>query len=200
MLVIGAIVALALGGGLVAHPIEASALAPLAGHLVVRALWFTVATIVALAAIDYALARRRIAAQMKMSPDEVKREHREQEGDPMVKGRRRQRMKELAKRRIAIAVAKADVVIVNPTHYAVALRYHERTDRAPIVVAKGIDELALKIREIARQHGVPVVSQPPLARALHKSVKEGRAIPANLFRAVAEVLAYVYRMRQRSNG
>ena len=113
----------------------------------------------------------------------------------MVRGRRRQRMREIAKRRIAQAVAKADVVVVNPTHYAVALRYDDKQDAAPIVMAKGVDEQAEKIREIARSKGVPVLSRPPLARALYKHVKENKAVPANLYRAVAEVLAYVYRLR-----
>jgi flagellar biosynthetic protein FlhB len=117
----------------------------------------------------------------------------------MVKGRRRQRMRELAKRRMAVAVATADVVVVNPTHYAVALRYDDKQDAAPVVVAKGVDEQAEKIREIARSKGVPVLSRPPLARALYKHVKEGRAVPSNLYRAVAEVLAYVYRLRQRGS-
>jgi flagellar biosynthetic protein FlhB len=97
---------------------------------------------------------------------------------------------------MTVAVAGADVVVVNPTHYAVALRYDDRTEAAPVVVAKGVDEQAEKIREIARSKGVPVLSRPPLARALYKHVKEGRAVPANLYRAVAEVLAYVYRVRR----
>jgi flagellar biosynthetic protein FlhB len=96
---------------------------------------------------------------------------------------------------MAAAVATADVIVVNPTHYAVALRYDDAKDRAPIVVAKGMDEAAEKIREVARAHGVPVLERPPLARALHKHVKEGRPVPANLFKAVAEVLAYVYRLK-----
>jgi flagellar biosynthetic protein FlhB len=100
---------------------------------------------------------------------------------------------------VAIAVAKADVVVVNPTHYAIALRYDDKQDAAPVVLAKGVDEQAEKIREIARQKGIPVLSRPPLARALYKHVKEGRAVPANLYRAVAEVLAYVYRLRQRGS-
>jgi flagellar biosynthesis protein FlhB len=154
------------------------------------------AMMVAIAAVDYFLARRRMNEQMKMSADEVKREHKESEGDPMIKGKRKQRMRELAKRRMAKAVATADVVIVNPTHYSVALRYDENKDRAPVVVAKGVDEQAAKIRELARSHGVPVMSRPPLARALHKHVKEGAPIPANLFKAVAEVLAYVYRIKR----
>jgi flagellar biosynthetic protein FlhB len=113
-----------------------------------------------------------------------------------VKGKRRSKMKEMAKRRIAVAVAKADVVVVNPTHYAVALRYDDKSDRAPLVVAKGVDEVAEKIREVARKHGVPILTRPPLARALHKAVKEGRPVPANLYKAVAEVLAYVYRLKR----
>ena len=107
-------------------------------------------------------------------------------------------MKQMAKRRMQAAVAKADVVIVNPTHYAVALRYDDKQDAAPVVVAKGVDEYAAKIREVARKHGVPVLSRPPLARALHKAVKEGRPIPGNLYKAVAEVLAYVYRLKRRA--
>ncbi len=136
-----------------------------------------IGALVVVAAVDYFLARRRISEQMKMSTDEIKREHKEQDGDPQMKGKRRQKMKEMAKRRIAAAVAKADVVIVNPTHYAVALRYDDAKDAAPIVVAKGTDEAAEKIREIARQHGVPILPRPPLARALHKLVKEGKPVP-----------------------
>jgi len=197
MVVVGAIVVLALRNGMAGHAMQASSIAVVAGALVGKALLFVLGALALLAAVDYYLARRRNQAQMRMTPDEAKREMREQEGDPHIKGRRRQKMKELAKRRIAIAVAKADVVVVNPTHYAVALRYDETTDRAPVVVAKGVDELAEKIREVARRHAVPILSRPPLARALHKSVKEGRPVPANLYRAVAEVLAYVYRLRRQ---
>ncbi len=149
----------------------------------------------ALAAVDYLLTRRRIATRMMMTPDELRREHREQEGDPHVKGRRRRRMRELSRRRIVAETRKADVVLVNPTHYAVALRYNADSNDAPRVVAKGTDEVAARIREAARGAGVPVVSRPPLARALHKLVPEGKEIPPKLFHAVAEVLAYVYRLR-----
>ncbi|HKA86162.1 MAG TPA: EscU/YscU/HrcU family type III secretion system export apparatus switch protein [Haliangiales bacterium] len=151
----------------------------------------------ALAALDYWWTRRQLLAKMRMTPEEVKREHREQEGDPQIKRRRRQRMRELAKRRIATAVKSADVVVVNPTHYAVALRYNAKEASAPRVVAKGRGHVAARIRELARAAGVPVLSQPPLARLLHKVVPEGREIPANLYQAVAEVLAYVYRLRNR---
>jgi len=200
LVVVGAIVALALRGTIAMHSLEAGALGAVAWSAVARVLWLVLGTLAAIAAVDYWLARRRMGAQMKMTPDEIKREHKENEGDPMLRGKRKQRMRELAKRRVAVAVAKADVVVVNPTHYAVALRYDEATDRAPVVVAKGTDEAAEKIREIARQNGVPILSRPPLARALYKHVKENRAIPANLFRAVAEVLAYVYRLRHGGNA
>lgn len=196
--VVGAIVYVIVRGGIATHALDAASLAAVAWALVRRALFAVLGALAVLAAGDYLLARRRIANEMKMTTDELKREHREQEGDPMLKGRRKARMRELAKRRVNSAVSKADVVVVNPTHYAVALRYDDTRDAAPIVVAKGVDELAEKIREAARQHGVPVLSRPPLTRALYKHVKEGRPIPANLYRAVAEVLAYVYKLRGRA--
>ena len=194
--VVGAIVAgFALRGSLGTEGLEAGELATRAWSIAVRALWAVLAALIALAAIDYILSRRRLQTRMKMTPDEVKREHKEADGDPMVKARRKQKMRELARRRIAVAVPTADVVVVNPTHYAVALRYQDGVDRAPVVVAKGVDEVAEKIRELARQHSVPVLARPPLARALYKQVKEGRPVPAALYKAVAEVLAYVYRLR-----
>jgi len=193
---VGAVVVVAVGGAATTRVSSVGAIAGVASTAITRALYFVIATLVAIGAVDYVLARRRIHAQMRMTPDELKREMREQEGDPHIKGKRRAKMKELAKRRIQAAVAKADVVVVNPTHYAVALRYDDKTDAAPIVVAKGTDEVAEKIREVARKHGVPVLSRPPLARALHKLVKEGKPVPAKLYRAVAEVLAYVYRIRR----
>lgn len=200
LVLVGGIVWFGLGASMTNHGMDAEGLGAMAWKVVTRALWFVLGALAALGAIDYLLARRRIAGQMKMSSDELKREHKESEGDPMLRGKRKQRMRELAKRRMAANVAKADVVVVNPTHYAVALRYDENKDRAPVVVAKGIDEAAEKIREVARKHGVPVLARPPLARALHKHVKEGRAVPANLYRAVAEVLAYVYRLRAGSRA
>lgn len=200
LVLVGAIVWFGLGSAMTNHGVDAGGLGAMAWKVVTRALWFVLGALAALGAVDYILARRRITNQMKMSADELKREHKESEGDPMLKGKRKQRMRELAKRRMAANVAKADVVVVNPTHYAVALRYDENKDRAPIVVAKGIDEAAEKIREVARKHGVPILARPPLARALHKHVKEGRAVPANLYRAVAEVLAYVYRLRAGSRA
>jgi flagellar biosynthetic protein FlhB len=193
---VAAIVAAVLRGQVATAALEATGIGALAASAVARVVWAVLAALAALAALDYFLARRRIGEQMRMTADEVKREVRESEGDPHLRGKRRQRMRELGRRRLAAAVAKADAVVVNPTHYAVALRYDDAADRAPVVVAKGIDEQAARIRELARAHGVPVLSRPPLARALHKHVKEGRPVPANLYRAVAEVLAYVYRLRR----
>lgn len=194
--VIGAIVALALSSQITSTAITPHGIAELAWGAVTKSLWFVVGALGAIAAVDYILARRKHTQQMMMTSEELKREHKESEGDPMVKGRRRQRARELAKRRLAVTVPTADVIVVNPTHYAVALRYDEKQDRAPMVVAKGIDEVAQKIRELARKHGIPVLARPPLARALHKHVKEGRQVPQNLYKAVAEVLAFVYRIRQ----
>lgn len=192
---IGGVVWIILQGGLVPNAVEAGELGTIAWSVIKKALLVVVMAVAVLAAIDVVLAKRRMKEQMKMSTDEIKREFRESEGDPMLKGKRKQRAREMAKRRINVTVPTADVIIVNPTHYSVALRYDESQDRAPTVVAKGIDEQAARIREIARKHGIPIMSRPPLARALHKHVKEGRAVPANLYRAVAEVLAYVYRLK-----
>jgi flagellar biosynthetic protein FlhB len=151
-----------------------------------------------LAVVDYAQARRTIAAKMRMTVAEMKREHKEVEGDPHVRRRRRQRMRELAKRRLAQAVPTADVVLVNPTEYAVALRYRPDEDRAPRVIAKGRGAVAERIRELARAAGVPILPEPPLTRLIHKLVPEGREIPGQLFAAVAEVLAYVYKLRGKT--
>ena len=150
-----------------------------------------------LATYDYLSQRFKLAAKMRMTPSEFKREHKEQEGDPGIKRRRRQRMRELSKRRLAIAVKTADVVLVNPTEYAVALRYRSNENRAPRVVAKGRGEVAERIRELARKAGIPIVAEPPLTRLIHKLVPEGKEIPSTLYKAVAEILAYVYRLRHR---
>ncbi|CAN5919395.1 hypothetical protein BH11MYX2_BH11MYX2_13560 [soil metagenome] len=195
MAVIGGIVLVVLQSGIVPHAVDAGELGQIAWSVIKKSLLVVVGAIVALAVVDFIMAKRRISEQMKMTPDEVKREHKDSEGDPMIKMRRRQKAREMAKRRIAVTVPTADVIIVNPTHYAVALRYDDTQDRAPIVVAKGVDDVAQRIREIAREKGIPIMARPPLARALHKHVKEGKQVPANLYKAVAEVLAYVYRLR-----
>ena len=132
--------------------------------------------------------------QLRMTKEEVKRESKEQEGDPMVKGRIRALQREMARRRMMTQVPKADVVVTNPTHFSVALKYDAEKMGAPVVVAKGRGELALKIREIAKEHGVPMLEAPPLARALYKHCELEQSIPAALYTAVAEVMAYVYQL------
>ncbi len=150
------------------------------------------------AAIDWVYQHRLWLGKMKMTREEVEREHKEDEGSPQIKARRRRMHREMSLNKVMTEVPKADVVVVNPTHFAVALRYDSGKDRAPRVVAKGLDELALVIRRVAREHGVPILENPPLARALHRKVKVGRAVPSDLYAAVAEVLAYVYRLRGRT--
>ena len=132
---------------------------------------------------------------MKMSKKEVKEEYKEMEGDPTTKGRIRRIQRQMARRRMMAEVPNADVIITNPTHYAVALSYKMDSMEAPKVIAKGVGFLAQKIKELALQHGIPQVENKPLAQALYKSVEIGEYIPAHLYRAVAEILAYVYRAK-----
>ncbi|HYE73055.1 MAG TPA: flagellar biosynthesis protein FlhB [Blastocatellia bacterium] len=147
------------------------------------------------AAIDYAYGWYKHEKSLKMTKQEIKDEYRQQEGDPMVKGQRRRAARALLQKHLS-EVKTADVVITNPTHFAVALRYDREKEAAPVVVAKGADFMAQRIREIARESKVSIVENPPLARALFKSVDIGRLIPPEFFRAVAELLAYVYRQRE----
>lgn len=135
--------------------------------------------------------------ELSMTKQEVKDEHKESEGNPEIKGRMRRLMRQMSKNRMMSAVPKATMVIVNPTHFAVALQYDHEDMAVPKVVAKGIDHMALRIREVARQNQVPIIENPPLAQSLYKSVEIGQEIPAHLYRAVAEVLAYVYRVAGR---
>ena len=138
----------------------------------------------------------RHRADLRMTRDELKREHRESEGDPQLKGQIRSRQREAARRWMLSAVPSADIVVVNPTHYAVAIRYDEAAGGAPRVVAKGLDELAMRIQALARESGVPVLSAPPLARALYAHVELDQEIPQALYVAVAQVLVYVYQLRR----
>jgi flagellar biosynthetic protein FlhB len=147
------------------------------------------------ALVDVPLQRHLLAQRLKMSHQEVKQELKETEGSPEVKGRIRTRMREMSRTRMLAAVAGADLVVMNPTHYAVALKYDERAMAAPRVVAKGTDLLALKIRDLAREARVPVLQAPPLARALYAHTEVDHEVPAALFAAVAQVLAHVYRLR-----
>ncbi|MGL4936690.1 flagellar biosynthesis protein FlhB [Shewanella sp.] len=138
--------------------------------------------------------------QLKMTKQEVKDEYKDTEGKPEVKGRIRQMQRELAQRRMMAEVPNADVIVVNPEHYAVAIKYDVKRSPAPFVVAKGVDEVAFKIREIARAHNIVIVSAPPLARAIYHTTKLDQQIPDGLFTAVAQVLAYVFQLRQYQKG
>ena len=135
-----------------------------------------------------------------MSREEIREEHKESEGSPEVKGRIRQLQQQMASQRMMQDVPKADVIVTNPTHYAVALRYDDKRMRAPVVVAKGVDLVAARIREIATEHAVPIFEAPPLARVLHRNVDIGDEVPSSLYVAVAQVLSYVFQLRvaQRS--
>ncbi|NJD68889.1 MAG: flagellar biosynthesis protein FlhB [Candidatus Methylomirabilota bacterium] len=148
----------------------------------------------ALAAMDYGWQRWQFEKSIRMTREEVKEEAKQTEGDPVIKGRIKSLQRQAAMQRMMADVPKADVVVVNPIHFAVAMRYDATSMEAPTVVAKGARLVAERIVETARAHGVPIVEDPPLARALHKYVAIGRQIPIHLYKAVAEILAYVYRM------
>ena len=141
---------------------------------------------------DYAWVRRKMNKSMKMTKQEVKEETLQSDGNPQIKGAVRKRMYKMSRARMMAAVANADVVVVNPTHYAVALRYEREGGGAPVVVAKGVDEMALRIREEGRKHKVPVVEDPPLARAVYAACDIDDPIPPQLFLAVARLLAFVF--------
>jgi flagellar biosynthetic protein FlhB len=139
-------------------------------------------------------------SRLKMSHQEVKQEGRESEGNPLIKGKLRARQRELAQKNSISAVPRADFVVMNPTHFAVAIRYDEKTMRAPQVISRGSDLLALRIRDIARGHAIPVLQSPVLARALYAHAELGQDIPSSLYTAVAQVLAYVYRLKAAMRG
>lgn len=165
------------------------------GAISLKLLIAAVAAMTVIAGADVFYQRIRLRRELRMSRTEVRDEFKEQEGDPMVKAKLRQIRQERSRRRMMQAVPKADVVITNPTHYAVALKYDRATMDAPILVAKGLDGVALKIRQVAEANRVPIVENPPLARALHASVELDEPISPEHYKAVAEVIGYVLRVR-----
>jgi flagellar biosynthetic protein FlhB len=168
-------------------------------YLVDLVFWLIVkvlAALIMLAAIDYLQSYFEVEKEMKMTMQEIKEEQRAQDGDPKVKGRLRARARQMAKQRMMQGVKQADVIVTNPTHISVALRY-AKTDVAPVVIAKGHDEDALQIRAEARRYSIPIVENRPLARALDAEVRIGQIIPGQHFQAVAQVLAFVFKLKSR---
>ena len=147
-----------------------------------------------IALIDVPFQLWRYYAGLRMTKEELRQEYKELEGDPQLKARIRSQQREIARKRMMSEVPKADVVVTNPTHFAVALKYDSEKMGAPQVVAKGMNLIAAKIRELATEHNVPIIELPPLARALHHNVEIGEGVPATLYTAVAEVMAYVYQL------
>ena len=162
--------------------------------------FITVLAVAAMAIADYLFQRYRWMEKMKMTKQEVKDEHKQAEGDPQVKARIRSIRVSRARKRMMAAVPKADVVVTNPTHYAVALKYDPETMNAPTLVAKGVDLIAKRIRDLATENEVPIVENPPLARALYASVELDQEVPPEHYKTVAEVIGYVMRLKgQRAN-
>jgi flagellar biosynthetic protein FlhB len=167
-----------------------------AGAATARVIIAVLVALLVVSAADYAYAWFALEQELKMTRQEVVEESRQQEGDPKAKGRMRARSRALVKKRAIQSVKTADVIVTNPTHVAVALRYGPK-DAAPVVIAKGVDEAALRIRAEARKHGIPILENRPLARALNAEVAIGRLVPQAHFAAVAQVLAFVYRLKKR---
>jgi flagellar biosynthetic protein FlhB len=155
--------------------------------------------LVVLAILDYFYQKFEYEKSLRMSKQDIKDEYKKTEGDPLIKGKIREKQRKMALQRMMQEVPKADVVITNPTHFSVALKYDAKEMQAPTVVAKGTDYVALKIRELAKQNGVMIMENKPLARALYAQVEIGDTIPSDLFQAVAEVLAYVYKVKGKVN-
>lgn len=176
-------------------------LADAAGHvagIALDVLLWVGAVVTAIAAADFFWQRYQFEKRNMMSRQEVEDERKRSEGDPAVKMRQRRARMELLKNRMMSEVPKADVIVTNPTHFSVALRYDRKRDAAPKVVAKGVDEVAFLIREIAKKNGVPLMEDPPLARALFRAVKVGQTIPERFYQAVATVLGHVYRIKGKT--
>lgn len=165
--------------------------------LLAKLLIGVVSIVAAIAAIDVIYQRLQHMREMRMSRQEIKDEFKETEGDPLVKGRLRQLRMERTRRRMMAQVPQSDVVVTNPTHYAVALKYDPNSMAAPKMMAKGVDAVAAKIREIAKQHGIPIVENPPLARGLFAAVDVDEEVTPEFYKAVAEVISYIFKLKRR---
>jgi flagellar biosynthetic protein FlhB len=161
------------------------------------AIWL-LAILLIMGAADFLYQKWQHTEDLKMTKDEVKDERRSMEGDPSIKGRRYKLMRDMAMQRVSQAVPKADVIVTNPTHYSVAIQYDKDKMRAPRVVAKGVDHMAMRIRHVAMIHRIPIIERPPLARGLYAGVEVGQEISPEFYQAVAELLAYVYRLDSKA--
>ena len=168
--------------------------------LATRVLVGVLAIMTVIAGLDFLYQKHKFLKEHRMSKQDLKEEYKQSEGEPMIKARLRQIRTERARRRMMAAVPQADVVVTNPTHYAVALKYEHGSMDAPVLVAKGIDSIAFRIREVAEQNEVPIVENPPLSRALYDSVNLDQEIPAEQYKAVAEVIGYVMRLKGKRPG
>lgn len=165
------------------------------GQLILRLAFKVALYLIILAVIDYLYQRWQHNKSLKMEKQEVKDEFKQQEGDPQIRSKIKQKQREVSMRRMMQELPKADVVITNPTHFAVALKYDAAVMSAPTVIAKGQDRIALKIKELATEHNITIVENKPLAQALYKTTEIGDIIPADLYQAAAEVLAFVYKLK-----
>ena len=165
-----------------------------------RVLIGVLAAMTLIAAVDFLYQKQQHTKQLRMSKQELKEEFKQAEGDPMIKARLRQIRMERARRRMMAAVPEADVVVTNPTHYAVALKYVSDKMEAPVLTAKGIDSIAMRIREVAKEHDVPIVENPPLSRALYEGVDLDQEVPPEHYKAVAEIIGYVMRLKDKMPG
>lgn len=170
------------------------------GRVVLRVGFFVGGAFLVLAVADYAYQKYKFEDSIKMTKQEIKDEYKQAEGDPQIKGKIKQKMREMSLKRMMQSIPDADVIITNPTHFAIAISYDADKGAAPIVVAKGVDYLAQKIKEKAKEHHVEIVENRPLARALYYTVDIGNEIPAELYNAVAEVLAFVYSLDHQKNS
>lgn len=180
--------------------LEPGAMLPFAADVLRRLVFAILAFLLVVAGADWLWQRQRFLARMRMSKEELKEEHRQSDGDPLVKAKQRQIRNERARQRMMQAVPKATVVVTNPTHFAVALLYEQGETAAPICVAKGMDSLALKIREVATEAGVPIIEDPPLARALYATTEVDEMIPQAHYEAVAKIIGFILNGARRARA
>jgi len=177
---------------------EARELLDLMQALAMRVLIGVLAVMTIIAALDFLYQKQQHNKQLRMSRQDVKEEFKQTEGDPMIKARLRQIRTERARKRMMAAVPEADVVVTNPTHFAVALKYDPERMQAPVLVAKGADSMAQRIREVAKENDVPIIQNPPLSRALYNGVDLDQEVPAEHYKAVAEIIGYIMRLKGKS--